>query len=91
MPATTRSTADEFTRLVYADADFVAAEFDAIVAANFTESDVPVPPRQDPRPRKHPEPRRPRSSSGCERFAVFVDFLPPAERHAWPRAPPTGG
>jgi hypothetical protein len=60
MQGTSTATAQEFAELVYADPALVRAEFDAIIAANFS----PVPPRRAPRPapdrRDRPDSHRPR-------------------------------
>ncbi|WP_410592330.1 hypothetical protein [Amycolatopsis sp. lyj-23] len=49
------AAAEAFSELVLADPEWVRAEFDAIVAANFRPPPPPVPPaRRGPEPRRRP-------------------------------------
>lgn len=57
VPHVDRGGAPAFADVVTADLDWVRAEFDEIVAANFRESPVPPLPRQPRFPRERP--RRP--------------------------------
>lgn len=57
MLAESRTERDEFLAVVYADADWLGAEFDAIVAASWDEP--PVAPERPDRPAAAPAPAAP--------------------------------
>src|SRR3989442_14469384 len=91
MPDTARHTtaASEFTELVCADADWLRAEFDAIMAANFGI----LPPSA---PRLRPGwtgPQRPSWPPSAPSVAGgrFSGVLPAARGGRWPRSPPRTG
>jgi hypothetical protein len=82
MPDTIHAAANGFAELVYADPDWVRAEFDAIVAANFR----PVPPTARP---GATGPRRPvRRVVREPRSRRPVTPVPPAHCLRRQRAPP---
>lgn len=84
MPEQTRDTA-AFADLWCADKDWVRAEFDAIVAANFPPPSVrrPAPRHGSPDP-AGPSRRMPRDPSGLS----LVSFRPLGVRSVWARSPP---
>jgi hypothetical protein len=88
MPDTMRppSASSEFAELVYADPDWVRAEFDAIVAANFD----PSPPHQHRPPR--PDPSGPTASARTAATVTTPDGAPgvvlPTNRWRRQRSPP---
>lgn len=89
MPSSTRSASREaFADVVCADDDWVAAEFDAIIAANFPLGTASGPPRRARRGPGHPDPGQPRRRHRYTRVAAPVDNLLPAQAHVWPRGPP---
>src|SRR4051794_352276 len=61
MPDRTTRAADGFAELVLADPEWVRAEFDALVAANFGPPPRPVPPAR--RPRRRPRAREVRGGA----------------------------
>jgi hypothetical protein len=61
MTLTTRETGAAFADVVYADQQWVDAEFDALISASFSEPPAPPPPAQPrvpPRPGIPPPPSR---------------------------------
>lgn len=91
MTVSTREAGAAFVDVVYADQQWVDAEFDALISASFSEPPAPpppAPPRVPPRPGTPPPPSRrsgpgpsaitsPATGPGCGR-----QRSPPA--HPWP-------
>lgn len=89
MPAKSRLTADpRFVDVVCVDDDWVDAEFDAIIAANFPQGAIPTPPRRG-RCGRVPFRRPPRRHHRPEpRLIPLAEGLALRQALAWPRGPP---
>jgi hypothetical protein len=58
MTVSTREDGAAFADVVYADQQWVDAEFDALISASFSEPPAPPPPRVPPHPGTPPPPSR---------------------------------
>ncbi len=92
MTLTTREAGAAFTDVVYADQQWVDAEFDALISASFSEPPAPpppAPPRVPPRPGTPPPPSR--RTAQCPAALPWPAAGPDHGRQRSPPAhPPTG-
>src|SRR5436190_17099103 len=91
MTVSTRETGAAFADVVYADQQWVDAEFDALISAAFSEPPAPppAPPRVPPRPGRTSPPSREPSPGPA--LAAFPVTGPPRGRQRSPPARPPAG
>jgi hypothetical protein len=86
MALTTREAGTAFADIVYADQQWVDAEFDALISASFSEPPAPpppAPPRVPPRPGTPPPPSRQLAPG-----PVATTFRATGPDHGRQRSPP---
>jgi hypothetical protein len=92
MTHTTREAGAAFADVVYADQQWVDAEFDALISASFSEPPAPpppAPPRVPPHPGTPPPPSR-RPAPGQAARTAPAAGLDHGRQRSPPAHPPTG-